>query len=113
MPGSATVTILFTDLVGSTELAARLGDDAADDIRRGYFAALRSALAATAGEEVKTLGDGIMAAFSSTVDAIEAAVRMEQAVDRLNRRSAVPRHQEISDNLARKICRDLGIPFTR
>ena len=90
MPGSATVTILFTDLVASTELAARLGDDAADDVRRGYFAALRSALAATAGEEVKTLGDGIMAAFSSTVDAIEAAVRIEQAVDRLNRRSERP-----------------------
>src|SRR5438477_1244484 len=90
MPGSATVTILFTDLVGSTELAARLGDDAADEARRGYFAALRSALAATAGEEVKTLGDGIMAAFSSTVDAIEEAVRIVQAVERLNRRSERP-----------------------
>jgi mRNA interferase HicA len=31
----------------------------------------------------------------------------------LNRRSSVPRHTEISDNLARKICKDLGIPFTR
>lgn len=30
-----------------------------------------------------------------------------------NRRSAVPRHTEIIDNLARKICRDIGIPFTR
>jgi mRNA interferase HicA len=31
----------------------------------------------------------------------------------LNRRSAIPRHTEINDNLARKICKDLGIPFTR
>src|SRR5438309_1809590 len=51
---------------------------------------LPSGRTATAGEEVKTLGDGIMAAFSSTVDAIEAAVRIEQAVDRLNRRSERP-----------------------
>ena len=30
-----------------------------------------------------------------------------------NRRSSVPRHAEVNDNLARKICKDLGIPFTR
>ena len=30
-----------------------------------------------------------------------------------NRRSSVPRHTEVNDNLARKICKDLGIPFTR
>ncbi len=30
-----------------------------------------------------------------------------------NRRSSIPRHTEINDNLARKICKDLGIPFTR
>src|SRR2546423_13022046 len=63
MPFSGTVTILFTDLVGSTELGAQLGDDAADQLRRSHFGALREAVAAHRGEEVKNLGDGLMVAF--------------------------------------------------
>src|SRR5437588_762804 len=57
MPFSGTVTILFTDLVGSTELGAQLGDDAADQVRRSHFGALREAVAAHRGEEVKSFGD--------------------------------------------------------
>ena len=83
MPISGTVTILFTDLVGSTELGAQLGDDAADQVRRAHFGALRSAVAAHRGEEVKNLGDGLMVAFMSAVDAAEAAVAMQRAVARL------------------------------
>jgi class 3 adenylate cyclase len=58
------VALLFTDLVGSTELLARLGDDAAEDLRRVHFGLLRSAIDTNDGREVKTLGDGLMAAFS-------------------------------------------------
>ncbi len=60
-----TSTLLFTDLVASTNLRARLGDDAADLVHADHDRVLREALGATGGREVKTLGDGLMAAFPS------------------------------------------------
>src|SRR5688500_11512904 len=57
MANSQTVTIVFCDLVGSTALMTRLGDDANDRLRRRMFASLRGAVAAYRGEEVKTAGD--------------------------------------------------------
>jgi class 3 adenylate cyclase len=62
---SGVVALLFTDLVGSTELLDRLGDDAAEDLRRVHFSLLRQAVAATEGEEVKGMGDGLMVVFAS------------------------------------------------
>ena len=58
------VAILFTDLVGSTELATRQGDAAADALRRDHFSPLREALASTGGTEIKTIGDALMASFA-------------------------------------------------
>ncbi|MFN2503360.1 MAG: AAA family ATPase [Acidimicrobiales bacterium] len=85
MGSSSTVTILFTDVVGSTELLARLGDRA-DGVRRTLFAAIRKAVTKWHGEEVKSLGDGLMVAFTSAVDAVSCAVAAQQAVARLDRR---------------------------
>jgi class 3 adenylate cyclase len=51
---------LFTDLVDSTAIAARLGPDEAEALRQTHFGILRSAAQHTGGVEVKTLGDGIM-----------------------------------------------------
>lgn len=79
---SGTATVLFTDLVGSTDLLARLGEEAVDEVRRDHFALLRVALARSGGEEVKTLGDGILAVFGSASDAVACAVAMQQGVDR-------------------------------
>src|SRR5436853_62820 len=59
---SGTVTIVFTDLVGSTELMQRLGDDQAEELRRVHFGLLRDAVAAHGGREVKTTGDSFMVA---------------------------------------------------
>src|SRR5215208_5711893 len=73
------VTILFTDLVGSAERFSQLGDDAADVVRREHFAALRSALAAHGGREVKSTGDGLMVAFPSAVAAVACAVEMQRS----------------------------------
>ena len=73
------VTILFTDLVGSTALFDRHGDDAADAIRREHFDALRRAVAEHGGREVKSTGDGLMVAFASAVAAIRCAVDMQRA----------------------------------
>src|SRR5436190_60750 len=53
------VTVLFTDMVGSTELSSSLSAEAADEVRRGHFSILRQALAEAGGTEVKNLGDGL------------------------------------------------------
>jgi class 3 adenylate cyclase len=74
------VTLLFTDLVGSTELFARLGDDAGDRLRQEHFAVLRKAAAEHGGKEVKTLGDGLMVAFESALAAVSCAVSMQKRI---------------------------------
>jgi DNA-binding SARP family transcriptional activator len=57
--GTVTATFLFCDLVGSTALLTRLGDDAGDEVRRDCYAVFREALAAHGGREVKSTGDGV------------------------------------------------------
>ena len=49
------ITVLFTDLVGSTELAASLNPEVGDELLRGHFSVLRRAVAETGGTEVKGL----------------------------------------------------------
>ncbi len=88
MSSSELVTILFTDLVGSTDLASELGDGAADQLRRDHFSSLREAIAATRGVEVKTIGDSLMVSYGGAADALAGAVAMQRAVDRHNRRMA-------------------------
>ena len=78
--GPEVVTVLFTDVVGSTNLLTRLGDDAADDLRRSHFALLRRAIADHRGREIKSLGDGLMVAFASARDAVSCAAAMQAAV---------------------------------
>ncbi|HEV3365412.1 MAG TPA: AAA family ATPase [Acidimicrobiia bacterium] len=85
-----TATVLFTDLVGSTELRGRLGDEAADELRRKHDQLLAEAVDANNGQVVKGLGDGIMATFAGAADAVAAAVAIQQAVDRLNRSGKAP-----------------------
>jgi class 3 adenylate cyclase len=77
---TATVTVLFTDLVGSTELLARLGEEAADAVRREHFALLREVIDRHGGREVKNLGDGLMVAFDGVGAGLSCAVAMQQAV---------------------------------
>jgi CheY-like chemotaxis protein len=83
---SRIVTVLFTDLVGSTELFTQLGSGAAEEVRAGHFARLRDALSVHQGQEVKTLGDGMMAVFDSVADGIACAVTMQRAVASHKRR---------------------------
>jgi class 3 adenylate cyclase len=77
---TGTVTLLFTDLVGSTELMDQLGDEAGDRLLREHFAHLREAARAHGGQEVKSLGDGLMLAFSSSLSALACAVRMQRRI---------------------------------
>lgn len=56
--GTVTVTLLFTDLVGSTERFEQIGDDKAERLRRTHFRLVRDAVARHGGHEVKNRGDG-------------------------------------------------------
>jgi class 3 adenylate cyclase/tetratricopeptide (TPR) repeat protein len=76
---SQTVTILFTDLIGSTELLQRAGDEQAQRIFRAHHRLLREAVDAHGGHEVKWLGDGLMVAFDSAQEAVRCAIAMQQA----------------------------------
>jgi DNA-binding NarL/FixJ family response regulator/class 3 adenylate cyclase len=73
------VTIMFTDVVGSTTLYDRYGDDEADAQRGRHFAVLREVVAAHEGREVKSTGDGLMVTFSSAVAAVRCAVELQRA----------------------------------
>jgi class 3 adenylate cyclase len=86
VPRTRIVAVLFTDVVGSTELLSRVGPSVADGLRDRHFAEMRSALAVHRGTEVKTLGDGMMAVFGSATDAIACAVTMQQAAASQGRR---------------------------
>ena len=78
-------TILFTDVVGSTELSQRLSPDSAEEVRRRHFSILRQTIAEAGGTEVKNLGDGLMVMFASASAALACAVAMQQGVERDNR----------------------------
>ena len=78
------VTILFTDMVGSTKLSSSLIPEEADQVRRKHFSILRQAVAETDGIEVKNLGDGLMVAFRAASNALSCAAAMQQGVTQHN-----------------------------
>jgi class 3 adenylate cyclase/tetratricopeptide (TPR) repeat protein len=90
--------VLFTDLVGSTKLMGRLGDVAFDRLRDEHFARLRRAVEVHNGGVLKTTGDGILATFGSSVDALAAAVVLQQATDAQGREADL--HLELRVGLA-------------
>ena len=66
--GAGLRAVMFTDIVGSTEMTARLGDAAALELVRVHNALVRRGLASHHGREVKHTGDGIMAAFDEVAE---------------------------------------------
>jgi class 3 adenylate cyclase/tetratricopeptide (TPR) repeat protein len=81
-----TATIVFTDLVGSTQLLVRLGHDAYEAVRRSHFDSLRLAASVHQGIEIKSTGDGLVFAFRSAGDAMACMIRMQQGADLAARR---------------------------
>ena len=79
---TATVSVLFTDMVGSTRLLARYGAEAADELRHTHDAAVRPVIAAHGGAEVKSTGDGFMVVFGSAAAAVAAAIDLQRAIRR-------------------------------
>jgi class 3 adenylate cyclase len=78
--GGRAVTILFTDMRGSTQLTQQLGDERAHQIVRQHNQSVREALEARQGREIKHTGDGIMASFLSASAAVECALDVQQRI---------------------------------
>ncbi len=78
------LTILFTDLRGSTALYDRVGDLAAFDLVRSHFGELIAAVSAEGGAVVKTIGDAVMATFPAPDRALRSAMRMREAMRKIN-----------------------------
>ena len=73
-----TVTVMFTDIEGSTAMTERLGDVQAQGVLRTHNAIIREQVGAHQGFEVKSQGDGFMLAFSSARTALECAIAIQQ-----------------------------------
>jgi adenylate cyclase len=82
---SGLVTIMFTDMEGSTTLTQRLGDARAQEVLRTHNAVVRDALKACDGSQIKHTGDGIMATFAAASKALECAVVIQKAFEERNR----------------------------
>ena len=86
--GRRTVTVIFTDLAGSTALSQRLDAASAEELREAHFALLRAEVGAAGGVVVKNLGDGLMVICDTPTAGLACAVGMQQAVERSNRGAA-------------------------
>jgi class 3 adenylate cyclase len=75
----ALVTLLFTDIVDSTVLAARLGDRKWRDLLSSHYESIRRSLERGHGREVSTTGDGLLATFDGPAGALECAVAIRAA----------------------------------
>ena len=83
-------SVIFTDIVDSTGMTARLGDVRAVEMVRAHDAMVRRALATCRGREVKHLGDGIMASFDTVAAAANCACAIQQSFAAFNRNSSEP-----------------------
>jgi class 3 adenylate cyclase len=85
--GVKDVTILFTDLQGSTQMYQREGDLNAYALVREHYGILSQAVSAHHGAVIKTIGDAIMATFDRPVDAVAAGLEMLRELPRMNQSS--------------------------
>lgn len=83
--GARLRAIVFTDVVGSSELRTRLGEDRADDLRRAHDQLVAAAVDAHDGEVLRWTGDGVKASFATASAAIAAAIDLQRAVRRYPR----------------------------
>jgi len=87
--------IMFTDIVGSTKMTERLGDRRATELIRAHDSIVRRCLNHSGGREVKHTGDGIMASFAFTPEAIDCATAIQQEFLRFNHGNPEPIHVRI------------------
>jgi class 3 adenylate cyclase len=100
--GAGLRAVMFTDIVGSTEMTARLGDAAALEVVHVHDGLVRRALRLYDGRQVKHTGDGIMASFQNVANAVRASAEIQRSVAAFN--------VEANDGLSLRIGIDAGEP---
>jgi putative ABC transport system ATP-binding protein len=90
-----TVTIMFSDIEGYTQLTERLGDRSAQEMLHAHCALVREQITLQGGVEVKAQGDGFMIAFPSARRALQCAVAIQRATAAHDQHSEVPVHLRI------------------
>jgi len=103
---SGLVTILFTDIEGSTALTQRLGDAKAQEVLRTHNRIVRDALKAHSGSEIKHTGDGIMASFASASRALECAISIQRALAQHNESAEEPLRVRIGLNAGEPVAEE-------
>ena len=104
---SGPVTVLFTDIVGSTAMTQALGDEGAQQMVRVHNRIVREALSRNAGREVKHTGDGIMASFAKTTDGVQGSIQMQTETALHNQQNPdLPLHLKIGLNAGEPIAED-------
>jgi class 3 adenylate cyclase/pimeloyl-ACP methyl ester carboxylesterase len=99
-------TVLFTDIVGHTEMMRRLGDEKGREVLRQHERITREALKAHGGSEVKTMGDGFMASFSSATGGLACAVAIQRAFAQQNETASETVRVRIGLNAGEPIAED-------
>ena len=100
------VTVLFTDIVGHTEMMQRLGDANGRDVLREHERITRETLKTHGGAEVKTMGDGFMASFGSVTHAMECAIALQRAFAGHSENEGEPLHVRVGLNAGEPIAED-------
>jgi class 3 adenylate cyclase len=101
-----TQTVLFTDIVGHTEMMSRLGDVRGRDVLREHERITRETLSAHGGAELKTMGDGFMASFGSVTSAVECAIALQRAFASHTESMPEPLHVRVGLNAGEPIEED-------
>ena len=104
---SGPITVLFTDIVGSTAMTQAMGDAGAQKVVRVHNRIVREALSAFAGKEIKHTGDGIMASFTKTSDGVDASIQMQRETTLHTQTNPdLPLHLKIGLNAGEPIAED-------
>ncbi len=104
-PPEAPLTILFTDIEGSTTFTNQLGDAPAQELLRAHDDIVREALRSHGGAEIKHTGDGIMASFPAVSRALECAIAVQRAFAQHNEQNeaGVPINVRIGLNVGEPV----------
>ena len=101
------ITVLFTDIAGSTAMTQALGDAGAQKVVRVHNRIVREALSVHSGKEVKHTGDGIMASFNKTSDGVDASIQIQRETALHNQvQPDLPLHLKIGLNAGEPIAED-------
>ncbi len=99
-------TVLFTDLVGHTEMMQRLGDERGREVLREHERITRDVLKKHGGTEIKTDGDSFMVSFGSVTKAVECAVALQRAFAERNETAVEPLHVRVGLNAGEPIAEE-------